>query len=199
MGRMQRILAKHKEYIGWLRKCYPDIGKAINAWTPAERGAIIFTKHTEYIGWVWTCYPTLQKNNKCANARGARGLNHYQPQGIHICIMKMILKHIEFNKCVNARGARAKNHCQTQGIQNDCEHITQTFGKTINAWTLAGLVQIIIANRKANIGLLRTCYPNIWKSNKCVNARKAFADNHSKTQGVHWFIANMLSKHAEKQ
>ena len=60
--------------------------------------------------------------------------------------------------------------------------------RNISAWTLAGRVQMIIANHKEYRGLLRTCYPHIRKSNKCGNARGARAENRCQTYGIHRLI-----------
>ena len=65
--------------------------------------------------------------------------------------------------------------------------ITQALGNTINERMLAGRVARIIAKHKAYICLPRKCYPNIKKSNKCVNDREARATNHCQAQKIHKF------------
>ena len=92
--RATRIIAKHEEDIGLLQKCELAIRKSKKYVNAHGRVATITSKHQEYIDLLWTCYPHIQtKNNKCANARGSRGLNHCQTVGIHMFIINMLLKH----------------------------------------------------------------------------------------------------------
>ena len=150
------------------------------AWTPARRVQIIIAKHKEYIGLLRTRYPHLNQIHKLANARGARGQNHCQTKGIHRFTAEMLPKHSEKQYMrERSRGSRES----LPNIENTIVYrwdVTQTKGKFINEWTLAGRVARIIAKHGKYIGVLQKCYPNIRNNKQCVNACGARADNQIK-------------------
>ena len=81
-----------------------------------------------------------------------------------------------------SRGACRESWPNKKNTDIHCENVIQSFeNKTINARTLTGRVQRIIAKHTEYIGLLTTYDADIRKNNKCVNVRGARGENRCQT------------------